>query len=157
MRPLIIDENAYREIERVMTFACERTIDRTTLEKFTEGIEQNTCDVQTDGKPTPLGVDNFCILPFGYKCAFTVEEQPMGWCRHISISVFPPEDGKFPNEVAVAMLLGCFGFHNGIGRGNHLWIENGYAINIIEPLRDDEDPRAIHLAQPWKSRPPTFT
>jgi hypothetical protein len=49
-----------------------------------------------------------CVVRVGYRCVFTIEQQPMGWVRHLSVSVLG--DGVAPNEMAVAMLAEAFGF-----------------------------------------------
>ena len=66
------------------------------------------------GRRPPPGdtADRFCVIDFGYRCVYTVEEQPdIGWCRHLSVSV--TGDGYAPAPEAVLMLMAEFGFKGG--------------------------------------------
>lgn len=61
------------------------------------------------GELPPAGDDihRACIIPRGYRCVFTIEQQPMGWCKHLSISV--NRDDKYPHPLAVDAILSEFG------------------------------------------------
>lgn len=74
-------------------------------------------------------------LPIGYRCTFTIEEQPTATCRHLSVSVNEP--GRMPSIEAVRDLMREFGFVNGIP-GCHFYLEafdpGHQAVNLVEPL-----------------------
>jgi hypothetical protein len=75
-----------------------------------------------------------------YRCAFSVEEQPAGFVRHLSVSV--PKPGKVPHIPAVQMLAELFGFSECPPTRGHMWLEEfepGHqAVNIAELI----EPRA---------------
>lgn len=83
----------------------------------------------------PVGdMDNFsCQIPNGYKVVYSIENQPAGMVRHLSISV--PEEGAYPHPDVVIMLMGEIPFENKIHNCN-VWIEdignNRAAINVAE-------------------------
>jgi translation initiation factor IF-1 len=72
--------------------------------------------------------------------AIIIEEHRGGvWMRHLSVAV--GEEGKLPNEIAVQELAREFGFKGRIPnwmRRDAIWVERGFAINVLEPL--DYDP-----------------
>lgn len=80
-----------------------------------------------------------CELDFGYRCVFTVECHPVGWCRHLSISVDRP--GKLPAGPAVLAISGLFGLHRPVdlyayGEKTAIFLETlnapGGAVNVIQ-------------------------
>lgn len=74
-----------------------------------------------------------CIVPVGYRCTYSVEDQPsLGLCHHLSVSVM---DGPAPGESAVDVLLDLFGFTGGLKGAVHAWVEDigpdQIAINVL--------------------------
>jgi hypothetical protein len=92
MRPLCLDERAIEKINSIKQYA-----------------EENFLTIEDMLALAPIGDNpNFsCSLDFGYRVAFSVEKQPSGWARHISISV--DTKNKLPNPGAVQELLPYFG------------------------------------------------
>lgn len=159
MRPLVLDATLKAEIARVMQYACEHLIDLATLTRVARGefigSARNVEFTQQELDNAPTNDPGYrLVAPFGWSIVFSVEEQPSGWHRHLSVAV--TGSGKVPHPVASAMLIALFGFHHGIA-GCVTFIENGHAINLLEKLRDDEDPKALYLAEPWNSKPPKFS
>jgi hypothetical protein len=76
-----------------------------------------------------------------FMCAFSVEEQPAGFVRHLSVSV--PKAGKLPNVPAVQMLAELFGFEEFPPSKGRVWTEEfepGHeAVNVAEVIGE---PRA---------------
>lgn len=72
----------------------------------------------------------FVPLPIGFLAAISFEHQPIGLCRHLSISVDRP--GALPNPEAVKMIMEEFGCTHAVAAP---WIEEfkpGHsAINIV--------------------------
>jgi hypothetical protein len=70
------------------------------------------------------------LIPIGYRASISIEEQPAGFCRHLSISVDQP--GKLPSVEAVKMIAEAYG----IKEWDKVWFEEfdpGHsAINILE-------------------------
>lgn len=126
VRPLILDE-ATREIFRRMIAAAEKNrVNLGQLEAFVAG----------KGTVKPLGdllQDQVCTLHFGYKIVFTIEEQKIGWSRHLSCSVTQDKPGVWPNPMAVEMIMKEFGFKCGLRDAYSVYQEPEFhAINVIE-------------------------
>jgi hypothetical protein len=71
-------------------------------------------------------------LPFGFRAAFSFEQQPVGLCLHMSLSA--PDKGKVPRPEAVSMILQALGFDPDITH-HHGWLEEfepGHdAVNVL--------------------------
>lgn len=124
IRPLILDDGARAEIARVMAHA-ER--EKTPLE---ETIRRARGEI-----PTPYGDDPefVCHILVGYRCCFTLMEQPqpIGWTRQLSVSV--SEKGCAPGIEPMLVLAQEFGFD--VERGIHFFLEEEVeAINFVQPL-----------------------
>lgn len=69
-------------------------------------------------------------IPLGYRVAVSFELQPLGLCRHISISV--DEAGKLPHQAAIEEIARAFG----IPEINNVWLEEFapglFCVNIVE-------------------------
>lgn len=138
LRPLIIDSGLREEVARVMAHAAENLFGKDDIL------------TRIEGKLPPVGSDPGFVTDtsFGYRIAFCIEEQTMGWTRHLSVSV--SEEGKLPAPVVVDELMRLFGFRCTVDTADYLWIEEQRSINVLEVLHDDEDHRALHLAEPWR-------
>ena len=126
LRPLVLDNNAKQLVAAVVAYA---ELNRIPLGMMKQ-LAANSGQVAVGDNP-----NRCCIIPFGYRCAFSIEEQPAGWCRHISISV--DGNGVAPNEIAVQELIKLFGF--GDIRKAYCFTEsipggNKVAINVIERI-----------------------
>ena len=100
VRPLVLDDVTRPLIKKVMAFAEAHRIDISTMQAMVDG----------DVKPPGDNMNFTCVIPIGYRCVFTVEQQPapLNWCRHLSVSVI---NGPAPGEHAVNMLLKEFGMN----------------------------------------------
>lgn len=117
MSVLIINDEAKKEIAKVIQYAQKNPVTKTMIEKgFTVGDNaQYVCYLQTK-----------------YRCAFSFELQPCGWCRHLSVSVDNP--GKLPAIPAVELIMEEFGFEGDIHNQIHVWMEppeDPYAVNVL--------------------------
>jgi hypothetical protein len=89
------------------------------------------------GIPLPKSYNKaFTIdIPFGFSATYTVEEQPQGWTRHLSVAA--DRSGRAPHPAAVDMLMREFGFRAvGVRQIEILWMEpignDRQAINLVE-------------------------
>jgi hypothetical protein len=84
-------------------------------------------DLKSANRPVAPGID----IPFGFHVCFSIEEQPVGMVRHVSISVDTP--GKCPSESAVAMIAEAFGILEPFDR---IWLEEfepgHHCVNVIK-------------------------
>lgn len=133
MRPLLIDKKAKAAIQAVLTHAKSRPH---TIEILKARMAGN---YSTPG-------DEFgkysCFLEVGFKCVYTIEEQPFGWCHHLSISVDAP--GKLPHMEAVKAIMQEFGIKKPV-KECHVYIEDcpeekfqRQAINLLCPFEPQE-------------------
>ncbi len=98
LRPLLIDAETVTKAQEVRAYALAR---RETLRQIKER--------ESTGQPGP-GNDpgHTLLIPSGYRAIYTVEQQPNGWCQHISVAVDDP--AMWPNPKAVQHILDkCFG------------------------------------------------
>jgi hypothetical protein len=64
----------------------------------------------------------------GYRVAYSIEEQPCGWCHHLSVSV---DGAKYPNPVAVQEIVRAFGMGE-MAEAISIWQEEQVkAINVL--------------------------
>jgi hypothetical protein len=103
--------------------------------KLSEGFDPK--DPATRPKlPCVIPLEFTIDIPDGFRVTYTEEQQPMGLCRHISVSV--ADTDRVPNPVAIQMLLSLFGFERLLGDRQMVYPEkygNGLtAINVIEPM-----------------------
>lgn len=127
MRALIIDDEARIEINKVIAYAQDHKIDFPSMEKM------------MSGEADPVGDNAFyaCYLNEGYRVVFSFEEQPCGWCRHLSVSVDTMH--KLPNVPAVELIMKEFGFTGGVHDCINVWIENERAINVLQQVKNEKN------------------
>jgi hypothetical protein len=72
------------------------------------------------------------VFPGGYRAAFSIEEQPAGFCSHLSISVMGRRKGMMPSLEAVQMIAEEFGVPFPPDKGWNEEFEPGeYAVNLL--------------------------
>ncbi len=138
MRALVITPEIRDQIALVLLHAETRRVSLNHMLRIKDGLEQ---------PPTLFDHALRIEIPDGFRCAFSIEEHPGGWCRHISVSVATP--GRSPHSYALAMLLDEFGFtaaavefikkafEKNPGEfpdGVAVWLEEGYAVNVVEKI-----------------------
>ncbi len=80
-----------------------------------------------------LNPERAMVFPLGYRCVFTIEEQPCGWCRHLSVNVM--EKKLLPSREAVAELCRQFGFVKPLDELIvHIMEETYDSVNVLELL-----------------------
>jgi hypothetical protein len=134
MRVLFLTEQKKAEIQRLIRYAEDHVVLIDHTKRVLEGIAP------------PVGDDpqHVVHVDLGYRCVFSIEEQPMGLCRHLSVSI--NRKGKWPAPEAVNVLLEAFGFRrrvgdtktdSGLGPPLMLYLEEEEveAVNILEELQ----------------------
>jgi hypothetical protein len=80
------------------------------------------------------------LILSSFRCAFSIEEQPAGFVRHLSVSV--PTKGKLPSFPAMQMIAELFGFTEFPPTRGRIWVEefeSGHeAVNVVEVEREKE-------------------
>jgi hypothetical protein len=87
LRGLVMNEEVRAAIRRVVSYAEANRVTRARLLAMMELEEAPVGDAAAH-----------CVeVPDGYRCVFSIEEQPVGWCRHLSVSVRAPQaKGRCP-------------------------------------------------------------
>jgi hypothetical protein len=84
------------------------------------------------------------LFPGGYRAAFSVEQQPAGFCTHLSISVFGrSKKGLMPSLEAVKMIAEEFAVPFPPDRGwNEEFDPGEYAVNLLSLYQPTPESRA---------------
>lgn len=123
MRPLILNEQSLAKIQALIQYAEANRFPFRKIVRIVEGVD-----------PPPGDDPQFvCVVPWGFRCAFTIEEhRNEKWFRHLSVSIDTP--GKYPNDAAVESLMGEFGMKPSL-RDSRVYVEEHVqAISILQPL-----------------------
>lgn len=126
MRPLLIDNEAKAKIECVMKYA---EMNPFSMDEMLDIYNKEL---------SPAGdMDGFAVnLYRGFKVVYSIEKQPSGKFKHISISV--DKEGKLPSIESAQLIISEFGFTGNISGGTcdkvamETFAPNHQAINIWE-------------------------
>lgn len=102
------------------------------------------------GKRAPSPGDDpkrVIFLPPHFYFVYTIEQQPMGWCRHITLAPIKMDSGipVPPPEVCEALIDQVFGLKLKIDDAVSVWTDNG----------DHDNPNTINVV--WKLNNETTT
>lgn len=140
-RLLLLDARARDQIQRAIEQARARPLPWQQMKEHVvdDRAKPTNTLLLSERKPgfrRPIEPVNV-LIPNGYRCAISFEQQPAGLCRHLSISVDAP--GQMPNVPAVEMIAKAFGFTLAEGLKvpvGRAWVEEfepgQYAINIVQ-------------------------
>ena len=135
MRALIIGDEERAAIEAAVKHAAAHPISLETVKRLATTIPQGG-DLALADRPKEFHrpESEHVELPGGYRASISFEQQPIGLCRHLSVSVDTP--GRVPNLLAVGMIAEAFGFVKGMER--KIWVEEfdpgHHAVNVVEPV-----------------------
>ena len=121
MAILVINEDSKSEIQRVVKHAKEHVY---SLDDLFD-IKNGRLEVPGDD---PAFV---CVIPDGFRCVFTIENQPSGKYRHLSVSV--SRKNKLPSVPAMEAIMEEFGFDGKI-ENSIVNTEDDVAINVLEKM-----------------------
>ena len=132
MRFLAITPESRAEIDRLVAYSRAHPIPEDVVRRF---AADPTLGPVCGG---PDRDQRMCEIPDGYICAFSVEWQPAGWCRHLSVSLRDPsEPSRVLHPTAAEALCRLFGFENG-AMGAKVWVEDlpegRKAVNFVHPI-----------------------
>jgi hypothetical protein len=128
MRVLIINDEIKKKIKNVISYAKCFPFEIKDMKKLSSG------QIGPPGDNQNYSVELFS----GYRVVFSFEEHPSGWYKHLSVSV--DTEGKLPSIPSVEVILQEFGFGGNltIMDMDNVWIEKGYAVNIVKKLEPGE-------------------
>jgi len=114
------------EIERVRKYATDHVL---TLEQLQQAI---------NGEIPPVGDNPEHVCHWGdFRIVFSYEDQPVGRCAHISVSI-QDDHRRLPLPADVSQILPLFGMGNDIHNCENVWIEDHFpAVNVIRRVDHD--------------------
>ena len=125
MRALVVNKEALAEIARVCEYAEAHRINNFEMRGRIELPEMSIGD----------NPGHVCYIQMGFKVVLSIEEQPqpLGWCRHLSVSVADIE--RMPHIEAVKLLMREFGLNKPLEEC-HVYIEDSSpkSVNVICPI-----------------------
>jgi hypothetical protein len=125
-RVLFLGEKEKEAIARLIDFAEKNRLSLEYMKSLMAG----------DRIPPGDNPDYACHITDGYRIVYTIEQHPLFFCRHISISVDDPE--KLPSPPAVELIMKEFGFRGGINECLNVWIEEIPGVKAINALQKYE-------------------
>lgn len=131
MSLLVLGPAERAEIAKVKAYAEAHVLDMPTLAAASEGFDPEDPSTRTDD--TVIRDFGFkCVLPHEISVVFTMEEQPEGLMRHLSVALMV--GGNLPNPHVVRMLMSAFGFQGVVADYAYLeTFQPGHtAINVLE-------------------------
>jgi len=128
-RKLFVDSAAEREVERVIKYAENNIVSYSMLEAMVAG------------QVSPVGDKrgHVCVIPREYRIVYSIEEQAIGLCRHLSVSL--AQSKYIPDQDALNKIIKLFGFDGEI-EDCYVWVEelrHVNAVNIVQPLKWDRE------------------
>lgn len=132
LRVLIIDQADRDAIKKLIAYAESHTFSLKDLKAM-----------KSLAVPPPGDDPNFRADIGEFRCVFTVEEQPIGMCRHLSVSV----QGEAPDPAAVLLFMEEFGFYSNLNNASGIWLESipeldcpkKVAVNVIEKINKEKE------------------
>lgn len=128
MRALVLTPDSRNEIATAIEHARKNPTSLDDLKKIQQG-------------GTAVGdQDGFTVeIPFGFRVVYSIEQHPIGWCHHISISV--DRIGSYPHEQAALEIIKLYGIDCEYGHWNAFWVDEesqsvNFVMKIKEPNRD---------------------
>lgn len=129
MRPFIINDKLKTQIASLVAYAEENPV----------SMDELLDTVNKQAKPVGDFSQHTLNLPFGYRIVYSIEEQPKGKIRHLSMSV--NEDEKLPNEFVVREVMKLIGFKNEL-ENCEVFLESislsRQAVNVLEIIETDK-------------------
>lgn len=132
MRPMILGTTENDALNRIRAYAEAHPI---PLERLKAMVEE--------GASPGDNPERVCFIPFGFRVVFTIENQPNGWSRHLSISCRDAPSGKLPNSAAMQLIGRALGMRMNIfDPTTSTYFEyrdpvervRPYAVSIVEPM-----------------------
>jgi hypothetical protein len=143
MPALVIGETERAKIAEMIAYARAHPI---PLEVVRQGAVSTESVLRLQDRKPGLErpASQHIVFPGGFRAAFSVEQQPMGFCSHLSISVMNrPTKGAMPHPAAVEMICREFGVPFPPDRGWTEEFEPGeYAINLLSLMTATDEGHA---------------
>jgi len=113
---MFLDDSARAEIKRVVEYAKTHKVDYDRVKGMMTGM-----------LPPIDSQSRYAAVVMGHRCIFAIEEQPLGWCLHLSVLA---QHGIEMHDLNLLMM--AFGFHGTVDLAAS-WLDAERSINIVEP------------------------
>lgn len=125
MRVLIIDEKVKRELNELSAYAEENPFSMDDLLDIKNGAK----------RPAGEREGHVLKLSQGYRLVYSIEQQPIGKVRHMSLSV--DAVNRLPNPASIREIMPLLGYKFELGHENcRAWVEDisetYSAVNVME-------------------------
>ena len=120
MRILEINDDTKEDIKKVKAYANEHKLTKGELLETMAGIKEDVGD----------DPDHVIHIHDGYRVVYSIEEQQIGDCHHLSVSI--DRKGKWPQPTAVEMILEEFGMKK-LDESLAVWPED-IAVNVLQKV-----------------------
>lgn len=132
--PLVINGLARANIRDLIAYAEAHPVSRRQLARVVELVDP------------PVGADplHSVAVPVGFQCTYSVEEQPAGLSRHLSVSVETP--GRWPSPEAMALIMAEFGFTRAFVDGIRR-MDPSAALGVVGTLYMERAAEAINVVE----------
>jgi hypothetical protein len=137
MTAFLLNEEVRQKLKDLKELAWreDRVIPLETLQKCAEGFDRDDPKTREGRSPYPL--DQTVELPLGWMVTLSVEYQPMGLARHLSVSSPAPE--RVPSVETVSIVMAELGFEKNIS-GCAVYLEeykcDHKAVNVVELVQE---------------------
>lgn len=112
MQALTLDDDTLARVKALLEYGEANPISMEDLQTFLVAHEGRAAIGDLPGRSTQV--------PLGFRISFSVEQQPAGWCKHLSISC----QGKLPHPVAAVQIMQLFKMRP-------------FSLNLLDPGRKD--------------------
>lgn len=145
MSALLIDDGVRKLIKAASERAFKNPMSREQIMDLVQRTPQQANHLDFKSRPKAMNRAHRpeeILIPVGYRVCFSVEDQPHGLVRHLSVSV--NKAGMLPHMLAVGMIAEAFEFRLGASADERVWTEEyepgRYAVNVaelVEPTKDE--------------------
>lgn len=142
-RPVVIDDAVRTRIKAALAEAEAHPIPFEALRAAALPMPREMTELKlADRKPGLIRPPSAHVdIPFGFRAAVSVEDEPAGFIRHLSISADRP--GRIPSEAALLMIAEEFGM---VPPFDGIWLEEfdpgHHAINVLKLVRPKVEGKA---------------
>ena len=131
MRPLILGKAEYASLLRVKAHAEANPFPLARVIRAFETHERLAQDPAFR-----------CEIPFGFQVAFTIEQHPPGWARHLSVWLLNARPGEMPGSGALQTIGRVLGLRmDPFDPSSESWPDGDppQGASIIEPIQSSAD------------------
>jgi hypothetical protein len=140
MPVLVIGAAERKQIKKLIEEALKHPVSLSRVMDAGHGDNRDVLTLEERQPGFERPASSHIVFPGGYRVAFSFEEQPIGLCSHMSISVMGRKrKGMMPSPEAVEMICEEFGVPFPPLRGWTEEFEPGeYAINLVSKWKTND-------------------